>query len=163
MTDRLEVDDELERQQHVAFAEQANQETWNLLDQTDRTDVDNNSMIHAAHASAFHWEVAGGAAQSARADWLLSRVYAVLGQAGPAQRYARHCLETCEREGLVDFDLAYAYEAMARSAAVAHDAGAVAQWRAKAEQAATAIADPEDRELFLGDLAAGPWYDAVSS
>jgi hypothetical protein len=114
MTDRLEPDDELDREQHVAFARQANQETWDLLERTDRTDVENNSMIHAAHAAAFHWEIAGGAAQSARADWLLSRVYAVLGQAEPAQRYARHCLETCEREGLVDFDVAYAYEALAR-------------------------------------------------
>ena len=51
---------------------------------------------------------------------------------------------------------------MARSAAVGHDRAAAGEWQALAEQAATAIADPEDRELFLGDLHAGPWYDAVS-
>jgi hypothetical protein len=120
-------------------------------------------MIHAAHASAFHWEMVGGAEESARADWLLSHVYSVLGRAEPALDYARHCLATCEREGLAGFDLAYAYEAMARADAVAHDVAGAVEWRVKAEEQATAIADPEDRELFLGDLAAGPWYDAVSS
>lgn len=162
MADHPETEDELERAQHVAFAKQANQETWKLLEQADRSAVDDNRMIHAAHASAFHWGMVGGAAVSARGDWLLSHVYAVLGQVEPARHYARHCLATCEREGLVDFDLAYAYEAMARSNAVAHERAATVEWRTKAEHAAAAIADPEDRELFLGDLAAGPWYDAVT-
>jgi hypothetical protein len=163
MTDRLEPENELEREQHVAFAKQANQETWKLLEQTDRTEVDDDRMIHAAHASAFHWQMVGGAAVSARADWLLSHVYAVLGQAEPAQRYARQCLATCDREALGGFDLAYAYEAMARSAAAARDQAAVTEWHTLAEQAGTAIADAEDRELFLGDLAAGPWYGAISA
>ncbi len=87
----------------------------------------------------------------------------MLGRPEPAKRYAQQCLATCEREGLVDFDLAYAYEAMARSAASAHHPAEAAEWRAKSEHAATAIADPEDRELFVADLAAGPWYDEVSS
>jgi hypothetical protein len=155
--------DDTERAEHVAFAKQANRETWTLLERDDRTEVDDNSMIHAAHASAFHWQMVGGSEESARADWLLSHVYAVLGQPEPTVRYARHCLATCEREGLVDFDLAYAYEAMARSAAVAHDTATAVEWRTKAEQAADEIADPEDRELFLGDLTAAPWYDTVSS
>ncbi len=87
----------------------------------------------------------------------------MLGRPEPAVRYARQCLATCEREGLADFDLAYAYEAMARSAAAAHDPAEATRWRVKAEHAASAIADPEDRELFVADLAAGPWYDGVSS
>ena len=162
MTEPSESEDEMERQQHVAFAKQANQETWELLEQADRSEVDDNTMIHAAHASAFHWEMAGGTEPSARADWLLARVYAVLGQAEPALRYARQCLATCERAGLVNFDRTYAYEAMARSNAVARDVAAATEWRAKAEAAASAIADPEDRELFLADLHADPWYDVVS-
>ncbi len=62
----------------------------------------------------------------------------------------------------MDFDRAYAHEAMARSNAVAHDVAAATEWRAKAEAAASAIADPEDREFFLADLHADPWYDVVS-
>ena len=152
-----------ERAEHEAFAKQANRETWTLLERDDRNEVDDNRMIHAAHASAFHWAMVGGAVVSARADWLLSHVYAVLGQPDPALRYARQCLATCEREGLTDFDLAYAYEAMARSAAAAHHSEDAAAWRAKADRAGTEIADTEDRELFRADLDAGPWYDTVSS
>jgi hypothetical protein len=158
-----EAEAEMERAQHVAFAKQANQETWRLLEQAGRSEVDDNTMIHAAHASAFHWEMVGGAEESTRADWLLSHVYSVLGQATPALHYARRCLATCEREGLGGFDLAYAYEAMARANAVAHEVAAAVEWRAKAQEQATEIADAEDREIFLGDLAAAPWYDAVSS
>jgi hypothetical protein len=155
--------DDAERAEHEAFAKQANRDTWMLLERDDRTAVDDDSMIRAAHASAFHWSMAGGPAESARADWLLSHVYAVLGRPEPAIRYARQCLATCEREGLADFDLAYAYEAMARGAASAHQPAEAVQWRAKAEHAGTTIADPEDREIFVADLAAGPWYDEVSS
>lgn len=150
-----------DRAEHEAFAKQANRETWKLLQRDDRNDVDDEHMIHAAHASAFHWNLVGGAAASARADWLLAHVYAVLGRPEPAIRYARQSLATCEREDLGDFDLAYAYEAMARSAAADHDAEHASEWRTEADQASAAIADPEDRELFLADLAAGPWFDAV--
>ena len=141
-----------------ALAKEANRETWALLERDARSAEDDERMVHAAHASAFHWQQAGGDLESARADWLLSHVYAVLGRYDEASRYARRCLATCEANGFGDFDLAYAYEGVARSAACTGDAGEAAQWRAKAEQAAIAIADGEDRDLFRADLAAEPWY-----
>ncbi|HEY3722711.1 MAG TPA: hypothetical protein VGN59_05025 [Acidimicrobiia bacterium] len=155
-TDRAEG--AAERAEHEAFARQANRETWDWLARDDRTAVDDERMIHAAHASAFHWAAVGGAQASTRADWLLSHVYAVLGHAEPALRYARHCLATCEREGMGGVDLAYAYEAMARASAADHDGPAASGWRAKAAAEGAAIADDDDRQLFLADLAAGPWF-----
>lgn len=106
----------------------------------------------------FAGKVAGGALESARADWLLSHVYAVLGRSDEAVRYARRCLDTCEANRFGDFDLAYAFEGVARSAACVGDADEAARWRAKAVEAALAIADGEDRDLFRADLAAEPWY-----
>ena len=152
------ADHAAERAEHEAFARQANRETWDWLARDDRTEADDERMIHAAHASAFHWAAVGGAQASTRADWLLSHVYAVVGHAEPALRYARQCLATCEREGIGDFDLAYAYEAMARASAADHDEPAAKEWRTKAAEAGAAIADGENRQLFLADLAAGPWY-----
>ncbi len=142
----------------AALAKEANRETWTLLEREDRGPDDDERMVHAAHASAFHWQQAGGDLESARADWLLSHVYAILGRSEEAVRYAQRCLATCETNRFGDFDLAYAYEGVARSAACAGDAHGAARWRAKAEQAALAIADREDRELFGADLAAEPWY-----
>jgi hypothetical protein len=150
--------DDADRAEHERSAKQANRETWTLLEREDRTPADDEHMIHAAHASAFHWAVVGGALVSTRADWLLSHVYTVLGHAAPGRMYALRCLATCEREGIGDFDLAYAYEAMARSAAAAHDAKEAKEWRTKAERAGASIADPEDKEIFMGDLVAEPWF-----
>lgn len=150
--------DDAARSEHEAHAKLANRETWTLLEREDRGEEDDEQMIHAAHASAFHWRVVGGSEVSTRADWLLSHVYAVLGQSEPASRYACQCLATCEREGIAGFDLAYAYEAMARSAAADHDSDEARTWRTKAEHAAASIAEPEDRDLFLADLVAEPWF-----
>ena len=88
----------------------------------------------------------------------MSHVYAVLGQSEPAVESARRSLATCEANGIGDFDLAYAYEGMARGVAAGGDAGETRRWRDRAEQAALAIVDDEDRDLFLADLTAEPWF-----
>jgi hypothetical protein len=155
---RRDAEDDAEQAEHRAFARQANRETWDLIQQPVRSAVDDERMIHSAHASAFHWAAVGGAVESTRADWLLSHVHAVLGRAEPALRYAQQCLATCVREGIGDFDLAYAREAVARAVAVGGDVGSAARLRAEAARAGDDIADAKDRDQFLADLAAEPWY-----
>jgi hypothetical protein len=51
----------------------------------------------------------------ARGEWLCSRVYSVLGRAEAALWHAQRCLDHCEAAGIGDWDLAYAYEALARA------------------------------------------------
>jgi uncharacterized protein YndB with AHSA1/START domain len=140
-----------------AYARQTNQLVWSLLDLDGRDDEDDERMVHAAHASAHHWRLVGEPANHARAEWLVSHVYAVLGRAEPARHHAARSLAICEAEDIGDFDLAYAYEAVARAAAVSGDAPVAEEWRLRAIAAAAAIADPEDRAIFDADLAAGPW------
>ncbi len=113
------------------LAKATNRETWALLERSDRNQADDEQMVHTAHASAYHWEQGGGVLESARAAWLLSHVYSVLGRSEEAARYARQSLATCERNGFGDFDLAYAYEAVARSAAAGGDGEAARAWRAR--------------------------------
>jgi hypothetical protein len=112
-----------------------------------------------AHASLHHWRIAGGPVETARGEWLVSHVYAVLGRGEPALVHARRSYESClGGEGFRDFDLAYAYEGMARAlAALGADVG---DWKARAAEAGAAIRDDEDRSIFDGDFAAGPWYGA---
>jgi hypothetical protein len=76
----------------------------------------------------------------------------VLGRAEPALHHARRCLELCEEHGIGDFDLAYAYEALARAHAVAGASDEAARFAALAREQAGLIADPEDREHLLEDL-----------
>jgi hypothetical protein len=131
---------------------------WTLLEQSDRTTADDDEMIHAAHASRFHWGRAEGAVPSnlARGEWQCSRVYAELGRAEPAMWHARRCLAIVEDHDIGDFDLAAAYEALARAAAVAEDREGVAAWKAKAVRALDGIADVDDREPIERDLATLP-------
>jgi DNA-binding transcriptional MerR regulator len=132
--------------------------TWTLLEMPDRTLEQDDEMIHSAHASRYHWgEVADGEpANLARGEWQCSRVYAVLGRAEPALWHARRCLAINEAAGSVDWDIASAYEAMARAYLTAGDAAQVAAWKAKATAALDGIADTDDRELIEGDLATLP-------
>jgi hypothetical protein len=112
-------------------------------------------VADAAHASLHHWRAGGGPLEEARGEWLVSRVYAVLGRAEPAEHHARRSFEICEREGFGGFDLAYAYEGLARAAAVG--GAPFEELRAKAASLGAAIPDPEDRTIFEDDLAAPPW------
>ena len=125
-------------------------EVWRLME----TREDDDRMVHAAHAMAYHWGEAPECKPEnrARSEWLISRVYTVLGRGEPAVWHAQRCLEWCESAGIGDWDLAYAYEALARAHAVA-GTGEADAWKAKAREAGDAIADEEDREHFEEDYA----------
>jgi DNA-binding transcriptional MerR regulator len=131
---------------------------WTLLEKPDRTPAEIDEMLHAAHASRFHWSRADGMedANLARGEWQCSRVYAVLGRGEPALWHAKRCLAIHEAAGSADWDIASAYEALARACAVAGDPGAAADWKAKAVAALEGIGDPADREVIEGDIATLP-------
>jgi hypothetical protein len=143
---------------HRELGRSLNGLVWQLLARTDRTADDDARMVDAAHASQYHWREAGGP-PGTRGEWLVSHVYAVLGRAEPALHHARRCLELAGNEPEVaDFDHAYAAEAMARALACARELDEAATWHSRATDAGAAIADDEDRDIFTGDLASGPWF-----
>jgi hypothetical protein len=131
---------------------------WTLLEQPDRDQDDIDEMIAAVHASRFHWSRAEGRepVHAARGEWQCSRVYSVLARAEPALWHARRCLAIVEANDLGDFDLAAAYEALARASSVAGDAAGAAEWKTRAASLIDRITDDEDREVIEGDLATLP-------
>jgi DNA-binding transcriptional MerR regulator len=136
------------------LAAQLFNQTWRLLEQEGRTRADDDRMIHTAHASRCHWGQVPTAAPAhlARGEWLISRVYAVLGRAEPALYHACRVLDLCQENGIGDFDLAFAYEALARAHAVAGDGARARDYTDQALAAAEDITDDEDRDLVLADL-----------
>jgi DNA-binding transcriptional MerR regulator len=129
---------------------------WTLLEAEDRTPEQDVEMIHAAHASAFHWTKADPPdlrQRQAVGEWQCSRVYATLGRGEPALWHAHRCRELAEGGTVEDWVVAAAYEAMARASRVAGDAESAAGWRARAETATAAIEDPAERQVIEGDLA----------
>jgi DNA-binding transcriptional MerR regulator len=129
---------------------------WRLLEKEGRGVEDDDRMVHMAHASRYHWGEVGEPVNRSRGEWQCSRVYAVLGRAEPALHHARRGLEICGEHGIKDFDLAFAYESLARACAVAGEKEQAREWTAQALAAADDIAEPEDRELLLSDLESIP-------
>ena len=128
-------------------------EVWRLME----TREDDERMLHAAHASAYHWAEAPECEPKnrARSEWLCSRVYAVLGRGEPALHHAHRCAAICEAhpENIEDWDLPFAYEALARAHAVAGNAEDARACSETARALGEKIADPEDREHFSEALA----------
>jgi DNA-binding transcriptional MerR regulator len=129
---------------------------WRLLEDEDRTVEDDDRMVHMAHASRYHWGQVGAPENRSRGEWQVSRVYSVLGRAEPALHHARRGLEICQEHGIADWDLAYAYESLARAHAVAGDKEQARSWTEQALAAADEIAQDDDRELLLSDLESIP-------
>jgi len=132
--------------------------TWTLMEKEDRSREDDDEMLHMAHASRHHWGRVAEAtpANMARGEWQCSRVYAVLGRSEPCLHHAQRCLEICQENGIADWDLAFAYEALARGHAVAGDTDQARAFTEQALAAAEDIAEDDDRELVLSDLESIP-------
>jgi hypothetical protein len=145
---------------HLHFARTLNGEVWHLLEKPERTQIEEERLIHAAHASCYHWLHAGTGVHHQRAQWLIARVYGELGLAGPALRHASRCLALtgAYADLLEPFDRAYAYEAVARANALAGNRDEARQYIRRAAEAATTIADDEDRRIFLDDFHGGNWH-----
>jgi hypothetical protein len=128
-------------------------DVWRLLDLPKRRPEQDDEMLHAAHASRYHWGNVGEPVTLARGEWLCSRVYAVLGRPEPAIWHAHRCLDLLtDFGGGEDWDEAAAYEALARAYSVAGDRKQRDALVAKARQALKSIANRDDREPIEADL-----------
>lgn len=64
--------------------------TWDYIDKEDRAEDDELNMIHAAHASRCLWGEAGGPLQWERGEWLISRVYQIVGSGDRALYHGKN-------------------------------------------------------------------------
>ncbi|MFM8871712.1 MAG: hypothetical protein ACKOFD_09065, partial [Actinomycetota bacterium] len=145
---------------HRRLAVEANNSTWEILGKplNDISENEAEEMVRRAYAAAYHWQRAEGAtpANEARASWLLSRVWVVLSNGKLALHHAQRCLSVCESAGLVDFDLVYAHESLARSFACLGEIEQAHHHLSIARH--VEVADPEDRSQVEADLKCEPWF-----
>lgn len=147
-------------QAHEHFAKTLNGQVWSLLDKSKRTASEDEVMIYAAHASCYHWLHAGTGVNHQRGEWLIARVYTVLGLTEAALRHAARCLELTHKfaDLMQDFDWAFAYEGIARANALAGNRQTALEYIQRAETSGQAIQDEEDRKIFLADFNRGDWH-----
>ena len=141
-----------EREWHKRFAADLFNLVWELLDKEERTVDENDKMLYAAHASRFHWGEIGTPLEFERGEWQVSRVYSVLNRSKAAIHHAQRCLAICTENEIGNFDIAFAYEALARAYAVAGDVGKSKEYIKLGEQAGEQIEDKDNREYFFSEL-----------
>jgi DNA-binding transcriptional MerR regulator len=146
-TDTL-LSDEEERKLGIGYFNAV----WSLMEKEDRTTDEDDLMLHMAHASRYHWGQVGKPENLARGEWQVSRVYAVLHRSEPCLHHAQRVLDICLASGIADWDIAFAYEALARGHAVAGDSEAARAMTERALEATERIADDDSRKLVMSDL-----------
>jgi len=93
-----------------------------------------------------------------RGQWMISHVYAVLEKGEDALQYAEETMRLTTKHDFKDFDLAYAYESMARAHAALRNKLQCQTWLTKASDAGELISDAGDKKYFQSDLSSEPWF-----
>jgi len=137
---------------HTKCAKELFNFTWTLIDKPDRTPDEDELMLHAAHGSTCHWKQIGTEVNQARGHWIISRVNVILKRPEAALHHAQLCLDKCQGHGYGDWDLAFAFEALARAHLVADNKSQARRNYEKAVEAGKFIKDDEDRAHFEKEL-----------
>ncbi|WP_201755524.1 hypothetical protein [Paenibacillus glycinis] len=137
---------------HKKLAAETFNATWDLIEKKNRSAYDDDTMVNAAHASRYHWGMAGTPLHAARGEWLISRVYSLVGRAEPALVHAEKSLALCVDNQLGSFDTGFAYEALARAYAVYGDAARRDQNIALAEQFSRQLESGSNRTWLLKNV-----------
>jgi hypothetical protein len=158
-----------ERDLHRWFGVQLNNDTWQTIEDESLdahiAELDKERILYAAYASAYHWRTVGNEANFARAEHLISRVAARLGEGALALRHALRCLELVEANPDVveDWDRAFAHEALARGLAAVGDIPAARVHFEEAVQITRSVSGAQDREILEKELARGPWFGLIET
>jgi hypothetical protein len=131
-------------------------ETWTFIKLTERSSEDLERMLNAAYGSAYLWSRVGTPVNRARSQWQLARVWTVLGNPAAALLHARRCLELCEEHAIHGWDRPFAYEAIARAAALAGDDAERDRCLVLARELGAGIEKVGDRDYLFAELATIP-------
>jgi hypothetical protein len=139
---------------HKYYSANCFNKAWDLIDKEQRTPEEDEQMIRLNQASHYHWTQRPDYSSTSASIgyWQSSRIYAILGQAENAMRYGQLCLQVSQEGGTPPFYLGYAYEALARAAAVAGNRQDMNGYLDKARAAAEEVQEADDRQVLLDDL-----------
>jgi hypothetical protein len=148
------VSDGEDRELHRRLGAELFNRVWDLLAVEQRTPDQEVELIHAVHASAYHWTQVGEGPRLARAEWQCSWVYSELERPEPALFHAHRCEAVCRQyaDELEDFDLPAMHEAFARAQLVAGNREEALHRLQLANDLCAKIADPEDREIIQAQI-----------
>jgi hypothetical protein len=148
----VEPDPDDVRRWHRLFAVELFNRSWDLLEMEERSADDDAEMLAAAFGSAWHWQQVGTAENIALGDHQIAKVASHVGQPALALHYARRALEAIEIGHFGDWQVAAAYEGMARACAAAGDSAGRDYWVQRCTIALGAVPDAADRSVVAEQL-----------
>ncbi len=149
------TDEELKRF-HKWFGAEANNRCWNLCEQKERTHAEVGEMLDTAHVSAYHWRSIGTELNNKRAAMLLGLAYALANVGDLALQYARESFDYFTTTQCPDWELAFAYAILANAQRAAGQLDDFAISYARAAELGNAIADDEDKSIFMASFSVIP-------
>lgn len=139
---------------HKYFSAHCFNQAWELIEKTIRSAEEDEQMIRLTLAAAWHWTQRSDCTPKnlSIGYWQNSRVYALVGQAENARRYAQLCLEVSQGEGIPPFYLGYAYEALARAEKAAGNQDKMDEYLGEARHTAGLVEADDERKMLMDDL-----------
>lgn len=137
---------------HRYFAANCFNKAWEFIDNHNRTAEEDLVMLQTAMASLWHWTQREDVTpvNLSVGHWQVARVYALLGQADNARKYAEVSLKYSE--GQEPMYIGFAYEALARAEMVAGNRAKMNEYLKQARAFADKVEDLEDKEVLVVDI-----------
>jgi hypothetical protein len=131
---------------HRRFAAAANNRAWELSERT-RSPAEDQEMLNAAYASAWHWAKVGTELNCMRATMLLAEVHALLGLGHSALAHAEGMRAYFLKAQCPDWELAFVHVVHAHAAAAAGESEKHRNSFALAVAALEGISNQEERRI----------------
>lgn len=141
---------------HTAFAKAAFNATWDLIETSDRTPVQDREMLTRAFAARWHWGAVGTAENIVVSDWQVGHVASLVGEASIAMTFAQAAYDAARTQSLPGWLRASTAEGLARSYALAGDRASYQRYVDEARALLDELTDDEDRDLITAQLASIP-------
>lgn len=137
---------------HGYFSATCFNKTWEFIDNPARSPEEDLAMLQTSMTSLWHWTQREDATPQnlSVGNWQVSHVYALLGHADLARKYAQVSLKLAE--GQPPFYIGFAYEALARAEMVAGNKTMMNAYLQKAYLLVEQVEDVEDKEVLMSDL-----------
>lgn len=142
------------KEAHQHFSCECFNETWSLLELSERTPEEVRKMIASSHASLYHWLNREDCTPENLSIglWQLARVYVVADSPLEALKNAKDCLEISKSNSLSSFCMAYAHEAVCRAALLGKDVETARRHLEFAKTHAAIVSEEHDKKLIDSDL-----------
>ena len=142
----------MDKELHKKLAIESFNKTWDYIDNKNRTKEETLEMIHLAHASRYHWGFAGTEIHKGRGEWQISRVYSVANLGESALIHANTYLDICLENDIKDWDIAFAYEAIAFAYKVLGKEELMIEYKNKGLSTLEQIKEKGDRDYAESEL-----------